>query len=84
MNDSPLYRTNCYPNNSTKVKPQSSEPLREVAKQVAPPQTTQSPPSPVRQSTRSPNRGLRQSPTPRQTIQLEKTNSKKSMLRFGG
>ena len=59
------------------VKPKSSAPLREVAKQVAPPQTTQSPPSPVRQSTRSPNRGLRQSPTPRQRIRLEKTNSKR-------
>ena len=60
----------------TTVKSQSTQPTREVAKQVAPPQTTQSPPSPVRQSTRSPNRGLRQSPTPRQRIQLEKTNSK--------
>ena len=58
------------------VKPQSSEPSKEIIKQVAPPQTTQSPPSPDRQSTRSPNRGLRQSPTPRQRIQLEKTNSK--------
>ena len=64
------------PTTQPTAKPQSSEPLREVAKQVAPPQTTQSPPSPVRQSTRSPNRGLKQSPTPRQRIQLEKTNSK--------
>ena len=43
------------------VKSQPTHPPREVAKQVAPPQTTQSPPSPVRQSTRCPNRGLRQS-----------------------
>ena len=60
----------------TTVKPQSSEPSREITKQVVPPQTTQSPPSPVRQSTRSLNRGLRQSLTPCQRIQLEKTNSK--------
>ena len=58
------------------VKPQSSEPSREITKQVAPTQTTQSPPSPVRQSTKSSNRGLRQSLTPRQRIQLEKTKSK--------
>ena len=64
------------PTTQQTFKPQSSESLREVVKQVATPQTTQSPPSPVRQSTRSPNRGLRQSPTPRQRIQLEKTNSK--------
>ena len=53
------------------VKSQPTQPPREVAKQVAPRQTTQSPLSPVRQSTR-------QSPTPRQRIQLEKTNSKKT------
>ena len=34
------------------------------------------PKSPARQDNRSPSRGLRQSPTPRQRIQLEKTNSK--------
>ena len=43
--------------------------------QVAP-QITDSPKSPTRQDNRSPRRGLRQSPTPRQRIQLEKTNSK--------
>ena len=36
----------------------------------------QPPKSPVRQDNRSPSRGLGQSPTPRQRIQLEKTNSK--------
>ena len=56
------------------VKPQSSEPSREITKQVAPPKPTQSPPSPVRQCTRSPSRG--QSSTPSQRIQLEKPNSK--------
>ena len=34
------------------------------------------PKSPARQDNRYPSRGLRQSPTPRQRIQLEKTNSK--------
>ena len=37
---------------------------------------TDNPKSPVGPGNRSPNRGLRQSPTPRQRIQLEKTNSK--------
>ena len=48
----------------------------QTAPRVNPPQETQSPKSPVRQDNRSPIRGLRQSPTPRQRIQLEKTNSK--------
>ena len=60
----------------TSVKPHSSEPSREITKQVTHSQTSQSLPSPVRQSTRAPNRGLRQSPTPHQRIQLEKANSK--------
>ena len=49
---------------------------REVSPRVNPPQETQSPKSPVRRENRSRIRGLRQSPTPRQRIQLEKTNSK--------
>ena len=65
---------------SAPTKPSTSKantsPPIEAATQVAPSQKPQSPKSPVRQGTRSPNRGLRQSPTPRQRIQLEKTNSK--------
>ena len=66
-------------------KPQSSTPKptststsvqSEGATQVTPAHIIQTPKSPARQSNRSPNRGLRQSPTPRQRIQLEKTNSK--------
>ena len=53
---------------------------KEVSPRVNPPQEIQSPKSPVRQADRSPIRGLRQSPTPRQRIQLEKTNSKKSFF----
>ena len=49
---------------------------KEVSPRVNPPQEIKSPKSPVRQADRSPIRGLRQSPTPRQRIQLEKTNSK--------
>ena len=49
---------------------------KEVSPRVNPPQEIQSPKSPVRQADRSPIRGLGQSPTPRQRIQLEKTNSK--------
>ena len=60
----------------TIVQSKTTQPSREVVTQVTPPQKTQSPTSPVRQGNRSPNRGLRQSPTPRQRIQLEKTNSK--------
>ena len=55
------------------IKPTTS---KEVSLRVKPPQENQSPKSPVRQANRSPIRGLRQSPTPRQRIQLEKTNSK--------
>ena len=50
-------------------------PLKEVSPLVNPPQETKSL-RPVRRDNRSPTRGLRQSPTPRQRIQLEKTNSK--------
>ena len=66
-------------------KPQSSTPKptststsvqSEGATQVTPAHIIQTPKSPARQSNGSPNRGLRQSPTPRQRIQLEKTNSK--------
>ena len=66
-------------------KPQSSTPKpkststsvqSEGATQVTTAHIIQTPKSPARQSNRSPNRGLRQSPTPRQRIQLEKTNSK--------
>ena len=53
---------------------------KEVSPRVNPPQEIKSPKSPVRQADRSPIRGLRQSPTPRQRIQLEKTNSKKSFF----
>ena len=60
----------------TIVQSKTTQPSREVVTQVTPPQKTQSPTSPVRQGNKSPNRGLRQSPTPRQRIQLEKTNSK--------
>ena len=60
----------------TIVQSKTTQPSREVVTQVTPPQKTQSPTSPVRQGNGSPNRGLRQSPTPRQRIQLEKTNSK--------
>ena len=49
---------------------------KEVSPRVNPPQEIKSPKSPIRQADRSPIRGLRQSPTPRQRIQLEKTNSK--------
>ena len=40
------------------------------------PPAPESPKPPVGHNNRSPNRGLRQSPTPRQRIQLEKTNTK--------
>ena len=65
------------------AKSQSSQPTREVAKQVAPPQTTQSPSPPVRQINRSPSRGLRQSPTPRRGSSWRKP-TQKSFFRFGG
>ena len=64
---------------STQPKPSPSQlkqPPKEVATQVAPPQKTQSPKSPVRRDTKSPSGGLRQSHTPRLRIQFEKTNSK--------
>ena len=59
----------------------SHQPQPSTSQQPAPqiqtaPQETQSPKSPVRQDNRSLIRGLRQSRTPRQRIQLEKTNSK--------
>ena len=60
---------------SSSVPTTSSEPPKEVVTLVTP-QVNESPKSPVRQSSNSPNRALRQSPTPRQRIQLEKTNSK--------
>ena len=47
-----------------------------VTPQITPNRST----SPVRQETRSPSRGIRQSPTPRHRIQLEKTNSKIDFL----
>ena len=61
---------------STIAHSKSTQQQRVATAQVAPPQKPQSPRSPVRQSNKSPNRGLQQSPTPRQRIQLEKTNSK--------
>ena len=65
------------PSTSQLPAPQiQTAPPKEVSPRVNPPQETQSPKSPVRQDNRSPIRGLRQSPTPRQRIQLEKTNSK--------
>ena len=65
------------PSTSQLPAPQiQTAPPKEVYLRVNPPQETQSPKSPVRQDNRSPIRGLRQSPTPRQRIQLEKTNSK--------
>ena len=65
------------PSTSQLPAPQiQTAPPKEVSLRVNPPQETQSPKSPVRQDNRSPIRGLRQSPTPRQRIQLEKTNSK--------
>ena len=56
----------------TKPSALSKEPVTKVT----PPLVNESPKSPVRQASKSPNRVLRQSPTPRQRIQLEKTNSK--------
>ena len=53
-----------------------SPPPSEMAPHVPSPREIHPPKSPVRQDNRSPSRGLRQSPTPRQRIQLEKTNSK--------
>ena len=65
------------PSTSQLPAPQiQTAPPKEVSLRVNPPQETQSPKSPVRQDNRYPIRGLRQSPTPRQRIQLEKTNSK--------
>ena len=65
------------PSTSQLPAPQiQTAPPKEVSLRVNPPKETQSPKSPVRQDNRSPIRGLRQSPTPRQRIQLEKTNSK--------
>ena len=58
------------------ISSQLKQPPKEVATQVAPPQKTQSPKSPIRRDTKSPSGGLRQSHTPRPRIQLEKTNSK--------
>ena len=55
---------------------QPKQPPKEVATQVAPPQKTQSPKSPVGRDTKSPNGGLRQSQTPRPRIQLEKPTQK--------
>ena len=54
----------------------TTTPPSEVVPRVTPSRDIQSPKSPVRHNNRSPNRGLSQSPTPRQRIQLEKTNSK--------
>ena len=65
------------PSTSQLPAPQiQTAPPKEVSPRVNPPQETQSPMSLVRRDNRSPIRGLRQSPTPRQRIQLEKTNSK--------
>ena len=60
---------------SQQTQPSTSQlpaPPKEVSPRVNPPQETQSPKSPVRRDNMSPIRGLRQSPTPRQRIQLEK------------
>ena len=69
LSESPIVKS------SSSVPTTSSEPPKEVVTLVTP-QVNESPKSPVRQSSNSPNRALRQSPTPRQRIQLEKTNSK--------
>ena len=69
---------------STTSSPSSTKPLQQNVNQVqrgnathvAPQITPDSPKSPVRQESSSPSRGLRQSPTLRQRIQLENTNSK--------
>ena len=59
----------------TPVQTQQTPVQRVMTTQVAP-LVTDNAKSPDRRDNRSPNRGLRQSPTPRQRIQLEKTNSK--------
>ena len=59
----------------TPVQTQQTPVQRVMTTQVAP-LVTDNARSPDRRDNRSPNRGLRQSPTPRQRIQLEKTNSK--------
>ena len=71
------------PSTSQLPAPQiQTAPPKEVSPRVNTPQETQSPKLPVRRDNRSPIRGLRQSPTPRQRIQLEKTNSKIDFLFF--
>ena len=57
------------------ISSQLKQPPKKVATQVAHPQKTQSPKSPIRRDTKSPSGGLRQNHTPRPRIQLEKTNS---------
>ena len=52
-----------------------SPPPGGVAPRVPSTREVRPPKSPVRQDNRSPSRGLRQGPTPRQGIRLEKTNS---------
>ena len=69
LSESPVVKS------SSSVPTTSSEPPKEAVTLVTP-QVNESPKSPVRPSSNSPNRALRQSPTPRQRIQLEKTNSK--------
>ena len=58
-------------NIQSKPKQPERVPVTQVTSQIV-----ESLKSPVRKDHRSPTRGLRQSPTPRQRIQLEKTNSK--------
>ena len=49
---------------------------KEAVTEVTPPRVNETPSSPVVRANKSPSRELRQSPSPRQRIQLEKTNSK--------
>ena len=72
---SALSESNSKSTSTANIQSKPKQPERVPVTQVTS-QIVESPKSPVRKDQRSPTRGLRQNPTPRQRIQLEKTNSK--------